>query len=87
MVNLLADFVVRFNNAAKTHVEYFYVPHSAVNLQILELLFTYRCIGAFSIDIHPVNRQLRLKVTPIFITNQPLIRKIELVSKPGLRVY
>lgn len=87
MVNLLADFVVRFNVAARRNAEFFYVPYSAVNFKIAKLMLAYGCIAVLAHDTNPFKKTLRLKIIPLFVENQPLIRKLELVSKPGLRIY
>lgn len=87
MVNLLADFVVRFNVAAKKNAEFFYVPYSATNFKVVKLLFSYGCISMYGYDVSPLTKRLRIKVVPLFLENKPLVRKLDLVSKPGLRVY
>lgn len=87
MVNLLADFVVRFNIAARRNAEFFYVPYSAINFKIVKLLLSYGCISTFGYDTHPFTKTLRIKISPSFLENKPLIRGLELISKPGLRVY
>lgn len=87
MVNLLADFVVRFNVAAKRNCESFYVPYSAVNFKIARLLVRHGCIHTVSPDRNPFQKVMRLKIKPRFLENKPLVRKLELISKPSLRVY
>lgn len=87
MVNLLADFVVRFNAAAKKNAEFFYVPYSVINFKVIQLLLAYGCIRAFAYDTDVSRKTLRIKIFPRFLENQPLVRKLELVSKPGLRIY
>mgnify|MGYP006168294337 FL=1 len=87
MVNLLADFVVRFNVAARRNAEFFYIPYSAINFKVVKLLLSYGCISMFAYDTNPSTKTLRIKIFPSFLENKPLIRGLELVSKPGLRVY
>lgn len=87
MINLLADFTVRFNISTKKHPEFFYVPYSNLNAKVAEILLKYNSINSFSIDLCPVNKKFRIKIRPIYLPGDPLIRGIELVSKPGLRVY
>jgi small subunit ribosomal protein S8 len=87
MINLLADFAVRFNVAMKRRVEFFYIPHSSLNMKLVELLFSYRCVRSFAIEADPSSKTLSIKIAPMFLENKPLIQKIELVSKPGLRIY
>lgn len=87
MTNLLADFTVRFNSSLKRNVEFFFIPYSNLNIRVVELLLKYNCIVSFSIDACDANKRLQIKVTPLYILSNPLIRQIELVSKPGRRVY
>lgn len=87
MVNLLADFVVRFNVAIKRNSEFFFVPYSKTNFKIIELLYLYRCIRTFSYEIHPQTKVLRIKVALYFFENTSLLRKLELISKPGSKIY
>lgn len=86
MNSLLADFVVRFNTAIKKNVEFFYVPYSNVNIKIVRVLFSYRCIKTFSLD-HAEKGKLRIKIVLLGLLNKPLIQNVALVSRPGLRVY
>lgn len=87
MVNLLADFLVRFNVSTKRHAELFYVPYSNLNARIVELLLKYNCINSFSIDSCPIKKKLRICIAPVYVLSAPLIKGVELVSKPGRRVY
>lgn len=87
MVNLLADFVVRFNVAAKKNSEFLFIPYSKTNFKVAELLYMYRCIRTFAYDTHPVTKVLRIKITLFFFENKSLIRKLDLISKPGSKIY
>lgn len=87
MVNILADFVVRFNANAGKNKKYFYVPYSNIVVRIVKLLFSYRCITLFSMDVDPDTKILRIKIIPKYLMDKPIIRHIDLISKPGLRIY
>lgn len=87
MSNLITDLVVRFNAALKCRSEFFYVPHSNLNLRLLELFLKYNCINGFTIDTCRRTHHLRVKVIPSYVFNDSLIRKLELISKPSRRVY
>lgn len=86
MTNLLADFAVRFNASTKKHAEFFYVPCTNTNTRVIELLYKYRSINTFSFELCPQKKFFRIKIVPIYTLSEPLIRSIELVSKPGRRV-
>ena len=87
MTNLLADLSVRFNVSSKRNVEHFFIPYSNLNISVVALLLKYNCISSFNVDLSPLTRKLRIKVKPLYLLSEPLIRKISLVSKPGRRVY
>lgn len=86
MSNLLADFVVRFNTAIKRNTEFFCVPYSNMNIKIIRLLFAYQCIKTFSLDI-TASGKWQIKIVLLGLMNKPLIQRIKLISKPGLRIY
>lgn len=87
MINLLADFTVRFNSSLKRNVASFFIPFSTLNIRITELLLKHNCISSFRIDTCGATQKLRIRVTPLYVSSEPLIRRVELVSSPGRRVY
>lgn len=87
MTNLIADFAVRFNASAKRNVEFFFLPYSNLNLRVIELLLKQNCVNSFKLETQPGSSLLRIRVSPVYIASEPLIRKMVLVSKPGKRVY
>lgn len=87
MSNSLADFVVRFNASTTKHVEFFYVPCTNVNTRIIELLYHYEMINTFSFELCSNKKLVYIKVVPLYALSAPLIRRVELISKPGRRVY
>lgn len=87
MINLLADFAVRFNAGLKKHAKCIYVPYSNVTIKVVRILFSYNCIVSFSITAGGTSSTLLIKIVPLYINNEPTIRGLELVSRPGLRVY
>jgi len=87
MVNLLADFVVRFNTGAKRHSECIFVPYSHTVIKIIRLLFRHNCISSFRIEMTPNSSFLRIKLIPLYVDSKSLIKSIELISRPGLRTY
>lgn len=87
MLNLLADFVVRFNAGLKKHAKYIYVPYSHMTIKIVRILFGYNCIVSFSIVSSSTASTLLIKIVPLYINNEAAVRSVELMSKPGLRMY
>ena len=84
---ILADFVVKFNTSTKKHVEFFFVPYSNINIKIIRLLFNYRCINAFFVEFNALSHKLHIKIIPVYLDSKSLIKSVELVSRPGLRIF
>lgn len=87
MLNLLADFVVRFNAGLKKHAKCIYVPYSNTTIKVVRILFSYNCIVSFSIVTGKASSTLLIKIVPLYINNESTIRGLELMSRPGLRLY
>lgn len=87
MVNLLADFVVRFNSGVKKHSQCIYVPYSHTVIKVVRLMFKYNCISSFSIDAANNKALLQIKIVPLYMDSVSVIKGLELVSRPGLRIY
>jgi ribosomal protein S8 len=85
--NLLADFVVRLNVGINSGAEFVLVPYSAILFNSVSLLYIYGCINSFSIISEGKSSFLFIKVYPRFTSAGSLIKKISLISKPGLRVF
>lgn len=87
MVNFLADFVVRINDGLKKNVDAVYTPYSNTLLKVARLLLRTGCISSFSVDNAHGSSSLRMKIVLKYFENRPLLKRIELISRPGLRIY
>lgn len=87
MLNLLADFVVRFNAGLKKRSQAIYVPYSRMIIKVIRILLSYNCIMSFSVITNQKNSTLLIKIIPLYTTGSPTVRSLELMSKPGLRLY
>ena len=85
--NLLADLTVRFNTGLKNNSSFIFIPYTKINVQIVWLLLRQGCIRFFFIDIDPNTSMLRIKVVFKFVGGVSVVDSIDLVSKPGLRLY
>lgn len=85
--NHLADLVTRLNGAFVARKEIVYVPYVKFNLRILRLLMDHGCIKTFYIDYCKKTGNLIIRVSLKYVTSLPLVRRIELISTPGNRVY
>lgn len=83
----LADFAVRFNNCITKRFNCFYVPYTNISMKTIALLQLRGCIRSFYIEPCQETGKVRVKVFPLYHETKPFIKSIELISKPGLRVY
>jgi ribosomal protein S8 len=87
MVNLLADFIVRFNAGINKRATCIYVPYSHVTVKVVHILFDFNCIVSFSVTPNQKKNGLHIKIIPLYINNACVVKNLELMSKPGLRLY
>jgi small subunit ribosomal protein S8 len=89
MTDPVADFLTRVRNAASANKETVAIPSSRLKRELARILAEQGYIEGF--EVHPPERGragdqivLRLKYTE---DRQPVITKLQRVSRPGRRVY
>jgi ribosomal protein S8 len=87
MVNLLADFIVRFNAGINKRATFICVPYSHVTVKVVRILFDFNCIVSFSVMPNQKRNGLCIKIIPLYINNACVVKSLELMSRPGLRLY
>lgn len=88
MTDPIADYLTRLRNAMKANHRIVEVPASNIKKEITKILFDKGYILNYKFEEtenHQGNIKIALKYNPV--TKLPAIRKIERVSKPGLRKY
>ena len=88
MTDPIADYLTRMRNAMKANHRIVEVPASNIKKEITKILFDKGYILNYKFEEtenHQGNIKIALKYNPV--TKLPAIRKIERVSKPGLRKY
>ena len=87
MTDPIADMLTRIRNANQMHLETVLVPASKVKKDILQVLANEGFIKGFE-QVNDENNKPALKVTLKYTeTKERVIKKLQRVSKPGLRVY
>jgi len=87
MTDPIADMLTRIRNANQMHHETVLVPASKVKKDILQVLANEGFIKGFE-QVNDENNKPALKVTLKYTeTKERVIKKLQRVSKPGLRVY
>jgi small subunit ribosomal protein S8 len=88
MTDPIADYLTRLRNAMKANHRIVEVPASNIKKEITKILFDKGYILNYKFEEtenHQCNIKIALKYNPI--TKLPAIKKLERISKPGLRKY
>ncbi|MFH1321589.1 MAG: 30S ribosomal protein S8 [Bacteroidota bacterium] len=96
MTDPIADYLTRIRNAIKANHKVVNIPASNLKKEITKTLFDYGYILNYKFEDavlatkeNAPGRQGNIKIALKYhhVTNIPAIRKIQRVSKPGLRKY
>jgi small subunit ribosomal protein S8 len=84
----IADYLTRIRNASRAGHRVVEIPASKVKKEITKILFDQGYILSYKFE-DGQNAQGNIKIALKYdkITKEPVIRKIERISKPGLRKY
>ena len=84
----IADYLTRIRNGNMAGHRVVEIPASNLKKEITKILFDQGYILSYKFE-KTNNNQGRIKIALKYDknTNQPIIRKIERISKPGLRKY
>ncbi|MFN5324699.1 MAG: 30S ribosomal protein S8 [Bacteroidota bacterium] len=88
MTDPIADYLTRLRNAIKANHRIVEVPASNIKKEITKILFDKGYILNYKFEEtanHQGNIKIALKYNPV--TKQSAIKKLERVSRPGLRKY
>jgi small subunit ribosomal protein S8 len=85
MTDPIADMLTRIRNAQKARKESVSIPASKLKLAIIAVLQQEGFVD--SVDSEEDGVQRSIKVGLKYHRSEPVIERIERVSRPGLRVY
>ena len=85
MTDPIADMLTRIRNAQKARKESVVVPASRLKLAIVEVLQQEGFVDAVESQEDGIRRSIKVGLK--YHKSQPVIERIERVSRPGLRVY
>src|SRR5687768_14689408 len=88
MTDPIADYLTRLRNAIKANHRVVEIPASNLKKEITKILFDKGYILNYKFEEtenHQGNIKIALKYNPV--TKMPAIKKIDRISKPGLRKY
>ena len=83
----IADFLTRLRNANIAGHKTVLIPLSKIKKEITKILFDQGFILNYKVDNDDVQGTIKIALKYNKISKEPVIKKLERVSKPGLRKY
>ena len=83
----IADYLTRVRNAVKANHRVVEIPASNLKKEITKILFDQGYILSYKFDDSSVQGTIKIALKYNKETKEPVIKKIQRVSKPGLRKY
>ena len=83
----IADFLTRIRNASSVGLRTVVIPSSKIKKEITKILFDQGFILNYQFINDNVQGSIKIALKYNSISKEPVIKKIERVSKPGLRRY
>ncbi|MDD4606911.1 MAG: 30S ribosomal protein S8 [Patescibacteria group bacterium] len=87
MTDPIADMLTRIRNASAVKKPEVVIPFSKIKWQIAQILEREGWVGKIKEEENGSNGFKIIKINLKYIENQPAIKNLKRVSKPGLRVY
>ena len=87
MTDPVADFLTRIRNASSAGLRTVVIPSSKIKKEITKILFDQGFILNYQFTNDNVQGSIKIALKYNPISKEPVIKKIERVSKPGLRRY
>jgi len=83
----IADFLTRLRNANRAGHKTVIIPMSKMKKEITQILFDQGFILNYKLDDEGVQGSIKIALKYDKLSKEPVIKKLERVSKPGLRKY
>ena len=83
----IADFLTRLRNANIAGHKTVMIPMSKIKKEITKILFDQGFILNYKIDEDEIQGSIKIALKYDRLSKKPVIKKLERVSKPGLRKY
>jgi len=83
----IADYLTRVRNAVSTGHRVVEIPASNLKKEMTKILFDQGYILSYKFDEDKVQGSIKIALKYDRLTKESVIRKLERISKPGLRKY
>lgn len=83
----IADFLTRIRNASRAGHRVVEIPASNLKKEITKILFDQGYILSYKFEENSTQGTIKIALKYDRLTKEPVIKKIQRISKPGLRKY
>ena len=83
----VADYLTRIRNAVRANHRVVQIPASNLKKEITKILFQQGYVLSYKFDDSTVQGTIKIALKYNKDTKDPVIKKIQRISKPGLRKY
>ena len=83
----IADYLTRIRNASRAGHRVVEIPASNLKKEMTKILFDQGYILSYKFDDDKVQSKIKIALKYDRLTKEPIIKKIQRISKPGLRKY
>lgn len=83
----ISDYLTRIRNASSAGHRVVEIPASNLKKEITKILFDQGYILSYKFEEDKVQGSIKIALKYDKITKEPVIKKIQRISKPGLRKY
>ena len=83
----ISDYLTRIRNASRAGHRVVEIPASNLKREITKILFDQGYILSYKFEENEVQGTIKIALKYDKVTKEPVIKKIQRISKPGLRKY
>ena len=83
----IADYLTRVRNANSAGHRVVSIPASKLKLEITKILFDQGYILSYKVEDDNVQKSIKIALKYDRLTKEPVIKKLQRISTPGLRQY
>lgn len=87
VTDTIADYLTRIRNASRAGHRVVEIPASGIKKEMTKILFDQGYILSYKFDDDKVQGTIKIALKYDKVTKEPVIRKLQRVSRPGLRKY
>ncbi len=87
VTDTIADYLTRIRNASKAGHRVVEIPASNLKKEITKILFDQGYILSYKFEDDTVQGTIKIALKYNKATKEPVIKRIQRISKPGLRKY